>query len=160
MSKSYNINSQTFKTQKQFKEYVQNLLIKRGICEIYPNDNDYLFVLELYKRMNVVEKEIKMFIFGYGKTMSCIYIDDTINCFSWNKCITLTKSSNNANLKIAMRCSIISQVFERKLISNCCYICKKEYNESNGKFEIDHYSIEFSAIVKHFLDQNSISIPN
>ena len=85
---------------------------------------------------------------GNGLELLIIRVDDTIDSFSYKKCITGKDFSKLQITKNAMRSSILPQLIEFKTNSeNVCNLCKT----SSTKYEIDHSSPTFNELVNLFM---------
>lgn len=166
MREQIKIGKQLFKTQTALKTYVKELFKRRGVCSISDGDVDFLFLKELHARkpshINCVE--IKSFSLEMNaqytrvEKMVSTDINNSIDCFSWNKCIVGKDTDPIAKLKVAFRSSILSQIKEKRNSSTECFLCKIKDN-GDTKMEIDHHKKEFCKIYEEFIIGNVCEVP-
>lgn len=155
----------TFNTKKELHKYTENLLEKKGICDIDNLDEDYLFFLALYSRkpshsdyvQNI--KKFKITLDPIKKTkanhLSCIDNNNKEFIFSWRACCDGRDTKLTDKLKEACRTSIKEQTSSCWVNNNKCHICEKDKTDG---FEVDHLN-EFSKIYNDFMQTNTIEIP-
>lgn len=146
-----------FKTKKAFGDYVSNWLKDHRHKTISDKSSyEYRFLLELLKRHPNAEEKMGYPIDAFFVTKATSKYDASATYilnsqgkldFSWRSCISGKGKSVDANLKSAMRVSIISQIEEFKQSKpNKCERCIVGEME----LEVDHYP-DFSDLVKEFL---------
>ena len=168
----------TFETKKDLHKYTQNLIEKRGVCELDMLDKDFSFFLSLYLRISThlkyVEtiKKFKITLdqINKNKANHLLVIDNNNKefPFSWRDCCNGIVIKPIEKLIDACRTSINEQISSCWHNNSKCNSCGKSCDKRFGKnktheFEIDHV-IEFSKIFKDFLleikTKNTIKIPD
>ena len=165
----------TYNTQKEFENYVKNLIYKDiGICNDIKNRKPYLYnnLIELLKRhpeyiskskdmINIKIQQNNLNKKGYE--ILIINNDNSEIDISWRTAITGSNKSKKRDLTSAMRYSIKNQILEYKNKQNN-YICVKCH--SNQNIEVDHndeLNLSFDELTKNFIDimkRKNINIPD
>ena len=152
----------TFKTKKECKTHMRQLMQKLDAGTIIDkNDKLFNFFVDLIHRH--VEKDIKI---GCGishflielnmwknKNIRLVRTDDSSIDFSW-VCAIDKKSKNSYDLlRQAMRFKILNQIQDYKNLFESPYSCNicKILTET---VDVDHYGIEFQALVDNFINEN------
>lgn len=158
----YNICNISFKTQKEVKQYINELFIKNGFGKV--RKDTHIFLLELIKRHPEYEKKVGVGIDNFllsqnpiskqkSYHLSFTRIDGTQDDISYNLCIKgkeITKKTNTLN---AMRNAIRNDIKEFKLNAiQKCNVCEIV----NVNFDCDHYGKEFKEISENFIDKYGV----
>ena len=151
-----------FKTKKECKEYVREIIKKLNIGEkIYKSNKLYQFFLDLVNRHP--KKDFKIgcgisyFLIAFdswkNKYVEIVRIDDTSDDFSWNSAIDKKIKTPFELLKQAMRFEINNQILDYKYRFDSPYICNICKN-STSLVEIDHCEIDFKDLLFNFIEKN------
>jgi hypothetical protein len=167
----YFIGEIGFKTKKDCYNYVKNIIINLGCCDIDKNNNNYSFFYNVLK--NHPEFEIKLGCGAeffriqldyFNNYQICLYRPDNTNeIFSWVQCCNFKGKSIKELLISSMRYTIKDDMinfktkeFEKlnKLVCNQCNIDNLIYHD----YHVDHL-IKFKDISTEFLKITSLKIP-
>ena len=152
------------------KAYLQDLQKKIGNCNSVKREHpkEYLELLEAFKRHHdyphkfdknggLKDVQLKQTKLGYKTTL--VFENGEPDDVSITKhCVSGIAPSVTANLKTAMRESVLPQItrFRSSLRSPACEICG-----SKNQIEIDHKSdtTPFEKLYKDFMKKNTLSMP-
>ena len=153
----------TFKTKKECKTHMRQLMQKLDAGTIIDkNDKLFNFFVDLIHRH--VEKDIKI---GCGishflielnmwknKNIRLVRTDNSSIDFSWVCAINKKSKTSYDLLRQAMRFKISNQIQDYKNLFESPYSCNicKILTET---VDVDHYGIEFQALVNNFINENS-----
>ena len=138
----------TYKTQKQFSDYVNERLseVKCGFVE---EGEDFVFLHELYKRhpnynVNIDRFHIVPLCRG-GQEISRVF-EGVYDTFSKHSCIKQQTKSMDAKMKVKAREAISYQVQDvQKGLGKHCVLCNSTEN-----LQVDHYPRLFKDLLKDF----------
>jgi len=158
----YIIGEQTFKTQKEIKNYVNLLFEKNGFCKANPST--HIFLLELIKRHPEYERKIGVGIDFFTILQNPISrvksfhltltrTDGSMDGISFNTCIKGTEPTTKTQTLTSMRYAIHNdiQMFKNQAEHKCNH-CGLQYL----KFDCDHYGMEFKEISESFIKLNGL----
>lgn len=151
-----------FKSKAKAETYTRDLINKLQICEIYKENENFIFFHNLLLRHDEyddkVGKGIKSFMIKQNKLNNKAYeifvkrIDNTECVFSWRYCCGVIL---NNNLIRALRYSILKQILRFKNNNDkICQLCNKD----EGNFHVDHIK-PFTIIKDEYIKQNKLIIP-
>jgi hypothetical protein len=160
-----------FKTQKDCRKYIQDLLKLVGITKSVKNSNTvaFEFLTQLFQRhpdkdrklMNMVDCSIERNAMN-KKAYTLFVIDCQGNRqdISYNVCISGKDKSNKQELMSAMRNAIQYQIdyFKANVVNRrLCENCNKTIK---GVSHVHHSNVEFDDISKDFLQTTKLVIPS
>jgi 5-methylcytosine-specific restriction endonuclease McrA len=162
------IGDQTFKTQKQLKEYIQSIFKELDLTESIKDKNikyfEFLKLLcERHPQKDEKLKNFKDFKINRDslnkKAFSLFIInnDNTETIISWIVCISGKDINPLTLFSSCLRNEIFYQIndFKETVDLSICTLCTKLTTE----IHIDHI-IHFSKLVDDFISINKIKIPN
>jgi len=144
-----------FKTQKEAKEYIRNMMDKQplGIVE----KSFFIWLIDYHpdkeRKIGCGIKNIEISLDFYGKKLiNIIRMDNTRDTISWITCAT---GKTTDNLIPSMREAIDPQIdyFRKMSINNKTYFCK--YCKGIEKLHIDHI-IPFKDLQNDFIRNKKI----
>lgn len=148
-------NNKEYKTKKEFKSYIQNLIKNEiGLCDSLKSTKYWDEILELMKRhpdYNEKIKDMEDVIIRksfYGNTELCIINNDnTETSFSYITAIDGKGNSSKHELTMAMREAILYQIINYR---NNNYLECVNCGHTDYDIEIDHIT-EFSKLRDDFI---------
>lgn len=157
-----NVGDYTFKTQKDFKEYVSELISSIGISEsVKHRDNTkYIEMMNVLRRhpraniklANMIDIDIQQNALNKNAyEILIIRTDGTREDISWRLCISGKDKCSRQLLRSALRSSIIDQILDYKhnqeTVMSKCYSCTKQIESCH----IDHEN-HFHKLASTFID--------
>jgi hypothetical protein len=159
-----NVSNKQFKSQKQLKAFVKEMLSEPRL--VNKEDEDYEFLSEFIKRHHDYDNKVSgegELVFKVSKdfagnpTMFLLKGDKETD-ISWAKsCINGLKRTSKEGLRRAMRGAISQQILDFKFSSaarkvKSCPVCESPIQHLEGVrcFDIDHVGVPFSKLASDF----------
>lgn len=158
----YIIGNQSFKTQREIKQYIKEIFEKNGLGKV--NQITHNFLSELIKRHPDFESKIgsgiDYFLISQNPVsrqksyhLSFRRTDGSMDDISYNICITGKEVSNKVQTLNSMRNSIHSHIKQFKI--NAEQKCNK-CGIIGVNFDCDHYGTEFKEISESFIKKYDV----